>query len=249
MAVGMIGRAGAQRRRHEAAPAEALELVALAERLADALEALGPHPHQLTGRQQPLGVGVAGERVPGLARDLADERRLEDQVGPQHPQVPVRGVLVVQRDLGHDRVERDRSGVVRDHKGAALRRDVLEPGRLDAEPRPVERADQAEEHAVGELGVEAEVVDAVVARQPPAGEVEPALLGRVLDELGQLRGGGRLGLHEHALPALDRHGRLGRIGRISVADGPARVGFGPVLPTMRAAFDGPPACVRAPWPG
>ena len=43
-------RAGAQRGRDEPAAAEALQLVALAERLADALEALRPHPDELARR-------------------------------------------------------------------------------------------------------------------------------------------------------------------------------------------------------
>jgi hypothetical protein len=75
----------------EAAAAEALQLVALAERLADALEALGPDADQLAGGQQPLGVGVAGQRVAGLAGQRAHDRQREDQVGAEHAQVRCAG--------------------------------------------------------------------------------------------------------------------------------------------------------------
>ena len=123
----------------EAAAAEPLQLVALGERLADALEALGPDADQLAAGQQPLGVGVAGQRRAGLAGQLADERHLEDQVGAEHPQVPVRRVLVVQRDLGHQRVQRDRAGVVGDDERAA-RRPACSPCRA---PRPGTSAGRA----------------------------------------------------------------------------------------------------------
>ncbi len=49
--------AGAQRRRDEPAPSEALQLVPLAERLADALEPLGPDADELAVAEQPFGVG------------------------------------------------------------------------------------------------------------------------------------------------------------------------------------------------
>ena len=92
--------------------------------------------------QQPLGVGVAGQRRAGLAGQLADDRRLEHQVGAEHPQVPVRRVVVEQRDLGHHRVQRDGAGVVGDDQRAALGRDVLQPADLDPEVVLVQRAQQ-----------------------------------------------------------------------------------------------------------
>ena len=118
----MIGAPVRMRRRDESAAAESLQLVALAERLADALEAFGEDRRHLAAAQQPLGVGVAGQGVPGLARELADQRHLERQVGGQHPQRPVRRMVVVHRDRRHQPVDRNHAGMVGDHQRAARRR-------------------------------------------------------------------------------------------------------------------------------
>ena len=155
--------AGAQRRRDEAAAAEPLQLVPVGERLADPLEALRPHADELAVGQQALRVRVAGQRAAVLAAELADDRQPEHQVRAEHAQVPVRGVVVVQRDRGHQRVERDGAGVVGDDQRPALVGDVVQAGGLDPEPRPVQRPQQREDDVVGELGVEAELVDGVVA--------------------------------------------------------------------------------------
>ena len=82
----------------------------------------------------------------------------------------MRRVVVVQRDRGHQRVERDGAGVVGDDQRAARVRHVLQAGGLDPEPRPVQRPQQREDDVVGEVGVEAELVDLVVAGQPAAQE-------------------------------------------------------------------------------
>ena len=50
-----------------------LELVAVAERLADPLEALRPHAHQLAAGEHPLGVLAAGQRRAALAGHGADQ--------------------------------------------------------------------------------------------------------------------------------------------------------------------------------
>ena len=157
----MIGTPVRERRLHEPAPAEALQLVALAERLADALETLGPDADQFAGAQQPLGVGVAGQRRPGLAGQRARARRAEDQVGAEHAQVPVRRVLVVHGDRGHGRVQGPQpAGVIRDEQRAALGRDVVDAVDLDPEPAVVERPRAAgSDDVLGEVGVEAELVD------------------------------------------------------------------------------------------
>ena len=105
-----------------------------------------------------------------LAAELADDRQPEHQIRAEHPQVPVRRVVVVQRDGGHQRVQRDRAGVVGDDQRAALVRHVVQAGGLDAEPRPVQRPQERQQHVVGEVGVEAELVDGVVAGQAPAQE-------------------------------------------------------------------------------
>ena len=54
----------------------------------------------------------------GLAGDLSEERGLEYEVRAEHAQVPVRGMIIKERDLGHDRVEGDRARVIRDDEGA-----------------------------------------------------------------------------------------------------------------------------------
>ena len=156
-------RAGAQGSRDEPATAEPLELVALAERLADPLEALGPDAAQLAVGEQPLGVGVGGERGARLAGDLTDHRRLEHQVRPEHAQVPVGRVLVVDGHLGHQGVHRDRAGVVGHDEATTGRRDVVDATHLDPEPRAVERAQHGEVEVPGEVLVEAELVHGVVA--------------------------------------------------------------------------------------
>ena len=85
--------AGAHRRGDEAAAAEALQLVALGVRLADALEALGPDADQLAAAEHPLGVLGAGQGGAAAARHRADERHPEDQVGAERAQEPA-GLVV-----------------------------------------------------------------------------------------------------------------------------------------------------------
>ena len=46
----------------------------------------------------------------------------------------------------------------------------VQPARLDPEPVPVQRAQRGQQHLVGQLGVEPELVDRVVAGQAPAQE-------------------------------------------------------------------------------
>src|SRR5690606_23021404 len=104
------GDARAQRRADETAAAEALQLVALAERLADALVALGEHADELALPQQPRRVGLAGEGVPRLAGQVAEDRDLVDEVRAEQADLPSH--VVVHRDRQHERVEGDRPGVV-----------------------------------------------------------------------------------------------------------------------------------------
>ena len=82
----------------------------------------------------------------------------------------MRRVVVEQRELGHHRVERDGAGVVGDHQRAALGRDVLQAAGLDPEPVLVQRPQRGQQHVLGELGVEAELVDLDVAGEPAADE-------------------------------------------------------------------------------
>ena len=140
------------------------------------LKPSGQTPTSSPPPQHPLGVLVAGQRGAALAGQLADERHPEDQVGAERPQVPA-GV-VVDGDHRHQGVDRDRARVVGDDQRAALGGDVLDAADLDPEPLLGDRPQQREHELLGDLVVEAELVDVVVAGQPAAQEGE---------QLGQLR--------------------------------------------------------------
>ena len=158
----MIGHPGAQRGRHEAAAAEALELVALGVRLADALEALGPDADQLAAarasarrpRCRPAWRRPCGPCV--LTTGIRKTRSAPS--GRRN-----RPVVVVDRDHRHQAVDRDRAGVVGDHQRAAVGGDVLDAADLDPEPLLRDRAQRGHEEPLGDLLVEAVLVDDVVA--------------------------------------------------------------------------------------
>jgi hypothetical protein len=177
-----------QRGLDEAAAAEPLQLVPLAERLADALEPLGPHPDQFARAQEPFGVLRAGERAAGLAGHRPESGGVEQQVGAQRPQEPPRRVLVVDGDHRHHGVEGPQpAGVVGHEQRGAVVRHVVDAGHLDPEPPPVQRPQDRHQGLLGEVLVEAEVVDPVVAGEPSAEELEsgrgllvPAGTGRVV---------------------------------------------------------------------
>ena len=162
-------RPGPQGGRDEPAPPEPLKLVPLAERLADPLETLRPDADHLAAREQPLGVGVARQRGTTLAGDLADHRGGEDEVGAEHPQVPFRRVLVVDGDLGHQGVERDRARSGWRRRAPRRRSGMFSIPRTSTRNQvPVQRAQDGEQQGVGELGVETEVVDDEIPGEPPA---------------------------------------------------------------------------------
>ena len=60
--------------------------------------------------------------------------------------------------------------MVGDHQRAALGREVLHAARLDPEPLLGDRPQAGQQQPLGDLGVEAVLVDLVVAAQPAAQE-------------------------------------------------------------------------------
>ena len=117
-------------------------------------------------------------------------------------------MVVVDGDLHHQAVQRQRPGVVGDDQRPALGRDVLDALHLDAEVLLVERADQGHQYLVGEFGVVTEVVDLVVARQPPAQEGQTAG-DAPLQTTALLRLLGRLFLTRHG-NIIPRYGPAGQ---------------------------------------
>ena len=119
-----------------------------------------------------------------LASELPEKGGLEDQVGPEHPQVAMGGVVIEQGYLGHHRVKGHGARVVRDDERARRCRDVFQAGRLDAKPRPVERPQYRHEDVVVELSIESELIDGVVAGASALDEL-PDLLQRGPQFVGQ----------------------------------------------------------------
>ena len=113
--------AGAHRRAHEAAAAEAAQLVALPEQLAAALLSLGEHEHEpALVAEQALRVRRVRAHKPDLVREHADARIALEPVLAEHVQRPRTRVLVADRLHDHRRVRRQRAGVVRHDQRAAL---------------------------------------------------------------------------------------------------------------------------------
>ena len=106
--------------------------------------------------------------MPRLACQRGEERGLEDQVRAQHAQMPLGGMVIMQGDLRHEGIQGNRPGVIGDDQRATLRGHLLRSAHLYAEPPFVERAKRREEHVVGEVGIETEVIDRVITREAPA---------------------------------------------------------------------------------
>ena len=98
---------------------------------------------------------------PALRASGARNGRGENQIGGEQPQMPVSRVMVEQSERGHDRVERQRAGMVTHDESAPVIGNVLQAAHLDPEPLVVERPEGRGEHVVGQVGVEAEVIDLV----------------------------------------------------------------------------------------
>ena len=146
-------------------------------------------------------------------------------------------------DHRHQAVDRDRAGVVGDDQRAALGRDVLDAADLDPEPLLGDRPQRGHEEALGDLRVEAVLVDDVVAGQPAAQErqelgelglplVAEDLLGGVLERRQPVAGrdaGPRVplvawcgrALARRVASALGRRGRGGSRRRLGVGLRPA----------------------------
>ena len=119
-------------------------------------------------------------------------------------------------------------GVVGHHQGAALGGDVLGSPDLDPEPLLLERPGRGEHEALGDLGVEAVLVDLELAGQPSPQEGEQ-LGGPLLPPVPEdLSAGGADRLHPLAqrdaargLPVADLGGVLVRSRASSAASSPA----------------------------
>ena len=156
----------------EPAPAEPLQPVPQAERLADALEPLRKHPDQLTAAQQPLRLGGIGWHMPAPPGQVAEHRQRVHQVGAEHPQVAMGRMLVEHTYLEHERVQWDHARVVGYHQGGAGRRHVMHAAHPHPEPAPVERTGGGHHHGAVELRVEAGLrIHLVVAGHPAPHEV------------------------------------------------------------------------------
>ncbi len=148
-----------------AAP-EALQAVALAEGLARALDPLGKDRHELVLLEQPQGVEGRGRDAAHLADCHRDPGQAEGPVEHQEARVARQRVLAQQAHRDHRRVPGQDPGVVGHHQRAPVSGDVGGADRLHPPPAVVEEVEEGE-HQVGELLVEAPLVLAVVAVQPP----------------------------------------------------------------------------------
>ena len=124
-------------------------------RLADALEALRKNRHQLPGGQQPFGVGIAGQRRSALAGDSDQHRCPEHQIAPSSRRCACAGVSSCSDADMAESIGPAPGCRPRPAEAAGARRRPR-PGRAAVE-QPRERI----EDRVGELGVEAEVIDVV----------------------------------------------------------------------------------------
>jgi len=80
---------------------------------------------------------------------------------------------VVYSHAAHHGVERPQpTGVVGDEQRPALARHVVDADDLCPEPALQQRPERGQHHLVGQVGVEAELVDLVVAGQPATQECE-----------------------------------------------------------------------------
>jgi hypothetical protein len=132
--------------------------------------------------EQSQRVLAAGQRVPGLAGDGSDERHPERQIRRQEADVPPRRVGIQQTELEDHRVQRNRPRVVAREQHGPVVGHVLEAAPVHPEVAAVQRPDQRREHPFGQLRVEAERVDVVLAGGAAGREVEDPADGLGLQE-------------------------------------------------------------------
>ena len=99
-------RAGAQRDLDEAAAAEALQPVALGERLAGALRSLREHHHEVALLEQAHRVVGRGDHAADAAHEGAHPRQAEGPVEHHEARVARQRVVLLDRDAHHRRVPR-----------------------------------------------------------------------------------------------------------------------------------------------
>ena len=115
----------------------------------------------MTVLEQSLGVGVAGQGGACPAGQRRGHGQRHGQIRGQQTQGTT--TVVVDRDAGHQPVEREHAGVVGHDQPRALVRDVVRPDHLDPEPVLEQRAPQGQPDVGVEVFVEAELVDLVAA--------------------------------------------------------------------------------------
>ena len=137
---------------------------------------LNPSGHTPTSsppRSRRSASSLQASVVPPLRARVLTTGDLKTRSAPSGPQEPAghgRGSITI----GHQAVDREGAGVVGDHQRAALGGDVLDAAHLDAEPLLRDRAQRGHEEPLGDLLVEAVLVDDVVTGHPAAQEGEEA---------------------------------------------------------------------------
>ena len=126
------------------------------------LKPSGQTPTSSPPREHPLGVLVAGQGGAALAGH-ARRRTASGRPGRRRAGAGSGRSASWIDDHRHQAVDRDRAGVVGDDQRAALGRDVLDAADLDPEPLLGDRAQRGHQEPLGDLGVEAVLVDDVVA--------------------------------------------------------------------------------------
>ena len=175
----------------EAAAAEPLQLVPVANGLPIPLNPSGHTPTSSPAASSRSASALQASVVPGLRLIGPTNGVWNTRSAPSIRSCRCAGWSSCSADRGHQRVERDGAGVVGDDQRATVVRHVVQARGLDPEPLPVERPQRRQDDVVGEVGVEAEVVDVVVAGQAAAQEGER--VGECRLPLGRERGGGRIG--------------------------------------------------------